>query len=94
MGSVVFPEADVKVYLVAQPRCRAMRRQRELAAGGREVDLAVIENEMTRRDTYDSDRRHSPLVVPEGAVTIDTTDLTIDQQVARVVGLAERMKGV
>ena len=85
IGSVVFPGADVKIYLDAGLRCRALRRKKELESGGESVELGKMEEDIKSRDTYDSSREHSPLVVPEGAVIIDTTDLTIEQQVDRVI---------
>lgn len=85
IGSVVFPNADVKIYLDADIKCRARRRQKELKARGRQVALEKLEQDIRARDAYDSGREHSPLVVPEGAVIVDTTDLTIDEQVERVL---------
>jgi cytidylate kinase len=85
IGSVVFPDAEVKIYLDADLSARALRRKKELEAKGEAVDIAGIEKDMSARDAYDSGRRHSPLVVPDGAVIVDTTDLTIDGQVERVL---------
>ena len=85
MGSVVFPGADVKIYLSASLRCRAERRRSELAACGEKASLAAVEEDIRRRDVRDSSREHSPLVVPQGAIEVDTTDLTIEEQVERVL---------
>lgn len=93
IGSVVFPDAETKIYLDADIGCRAARRKKELEAKGTEVTLEKMEQEIGARDAYDSQRQHSPLVVPEGAVVIDTTDLTIDEQVERVVAEAGRATG-
>jgi cytidylate kinase len=93
MGSVVFPQADLKVYLEAGLACRAARRRKELEAAGRAADLDTVRNEIKARDEFDSSREHSPLVVPDGAVVIDTTDLTIEEQVERVVEEVGRKKG-
>ena len=82
IGSVVLPDADLKVYLTASDAERARRRASETgqaAADGVAADLA-------RRDHVDSSRAASPLVVADGAVVIDTTDLTIDEVVDEVVG--------
>ena len=79
-GSVVFPRADLKVYLDATPAVRAERRQRE--AGG---DLAEIERAMAQRDAEDRARPVGPLVRPEGAVGIDTSALTIEEVVDRIL---------
>ena len=94
MGSVVFPEADLKVYLDAGLKCRAARRKRELEAAGMPADLDAVSRDILARDSRDSSRAHSPLVVPDGAVMIDTTDLTIEEQVERVLDeVAKRMEG-
>ena len=85
IGSVVFPQAEVKIYLEADLNCRAARRQRDLAQVGSPADPSKVEQEISARDRYDSTREHSPLVVPEGAVIIDNTDLTIEEQVDRVI---------
>jgi len=85
IGSVVFPDADVKIYLDADLRCRAGRRKKELEAAGTSVELERIVREIKARDQYDSSREHSPLVVPRGSVLIDTTGLSIDEQVSKVI---------
>ena len=82
MGSVVFPEAEFKFYLDADPEERAKRRLKELVAKGliqRETpeDLQDILADIKRRDQYDSSRSMSPLCVPEDATVIDTTRLTV-----------------
>lgn len=84
IGSVVFPEAAVKIFLEADATIRAERRARET---GQELDAAFAEQE--RRDHRDSSRPDSPLTIPEGATVVDTSSLNIDQVVDRVVQLAE-----
>jgi cytidylate kinase len=88
IGSVVLPWADVKVYLDASVGVRARRRQAELAAAGATVAVEEVERDLLRRDTLDSSREESPLVRPIGAWVVDTSGLTIDEQVLRVVTLA------
>ncbi len=83
IGSVVFPDASLKVYLTASPEVRAARR----AAEDDTVDVAAVAADIRRRDTVDSGRVASPLVEAEGSVVVDTSDLTIDQVVDRVVAL-------
>ncbi len=83
VGTVVAPDADLKVFLVADPAERARRRAAELGADARTV-LA----EQAIRDARDSEREHSPLVAAPDAVTIDTTGLTIEQVVEQIAGLA------
>jgi len=94
MGSVVFPDAEVKIYLEADVKSRASRRQRDLLAAGVATDVAKVEEDLTARDRRDSSREHSPLCVPPGAVVVDTTRLTIDQQVERVLEVVrEKTRG-
>ena len=86
MGTVVFPDADVKIFLVAGLEERARRRL--LQDSGREPTSAEIEEEaqrIERRDQADQSRRHSPLMRPADAVEVDTTGLPFDEQVAVIV---------
>jgi len=87
IGTVVVPDAAVKVFLTASPEARAARRAEEL--GG---DAATVLAEQVIRDQRDSEREHSPLRAADDAVTIDTTDLTFEQSVDRVVSLVEAAK--
>ena len=82
IGSVVFPEADLKVYLDARPGVRAMRRALERGEDPTEVARAI-----ERRDRLDSTRDTSPLTVPPGAVVVDTSEMTFEEVVDRVAGL-------
>lgn len=91
MGTVVFPEADLKVYLTADLQTRARRRLAERGETDPAPDL--LEAEMARlseRDERDSGREVAPLRQAEDAVAIDTSGLTFDQQVSRIVDLARR----
>jgi len=87
IGTVVAPAAEVKVFLTASPEARAVRRAAELG-----VDRATVLAEQTIRDQRDSDREHSPLRTAPDAVTVDTTDLSLDEVVARVVALVDRAR--
>lgn len=87
IGTVVAPEAEVKVYMVANPEARAERRHRELVARGEDVTVDEVADEIGRRDARDSTRKASPLRQAEDAITLDTTELSIDEQVERVVAL-------
>ena len=82
IGSVVFPDATLKIFLDARPEVRASRRAVET---GR--DHASVMEDLGRRDHLDSTRAVSPLTIPEDAVVIDTSDLRFDEVVARVVEL-------
>lgn len=88
IGSVVFPNAEVKVYLIADINERARRRMEDLKVQGESVTVDDMVQRITERDKLDSEREASPLIKPEGAVEIDTTDLTIDEQVDRIIKLA------
>jgi len=85
IGSVVFPDAVLKVYLTADPEVRAQRRAAEMG----DVDAARIAAEIERRDAMDRNREHNPLVTPDGAVTVDTTGLSIDDVLNLLVSLVE-----
>jgi len=82
MGSVVFPEAEVKFYLDADARERAKRRYLELAAKDARVDQMSVREEMEKRDRDDSERALAPLVCPEGAWRVDTTGKSIEEVVS------------
>jgi len=88
IGTVVFPDADLKIYLVASIEERARRRHAELAARGTEADLDAIAREIEERDRRDSTRTDSPLRRADDAVLVDTTGLSIAEQVDKVVSLA------
>lgn len=83
IGSVVAPDAEVKVFLTATPEERARRRAAELGA-----DYETVLAEQLIRDQRDISREHSPLVAADGAVTIDSTGLSREQVVAQIVELA------
>lgn len=87
IGTVVLPDADVKVYLTASSATRAKRRYLELQEKGEEADLAVIEQDIIDRDYRDMHREHSPLRQAEDAVLLDSSDLTIEEVVERITAL-------
>jgi len=87
IGSVVWPDAEVKVYLTADAGARAARRAAE--EGG--SDLAATERSLRDRDRIDSGRAAAPLVMPDGAVQVDTTGYTLEEVIDLVVGLAQRV---
>jgi len=92
-GSIVFPEATIRFYLDADPRVRALRRVRQLSASGMEVDVAEVTEDIRRRDQIDSTRSDGPLICPEGAIIIDTSELEVDQVVDRMVRAVEDRMG-
>ncbi len=79
MGTVVFPEANLKIYLYASAQERAMRRFLQLKEKGNDVSLAKVVDELTERDARDTARTHSPLKPAEDSEQIDTTGLTVVQ---------------
>jgi cytidylate kinase len=85
IGTAVFPDADVKFYVDADPRRRAMRRREELRAAGVESDLEAVEAEIRERDRLDSTRTDSPLTRAPGSVHLDTTALTPEEVVERLL---------
>lgn len=91
IGTVVFPNADLKIFMKAEPRARAQRRLKEFLEKSINVSLESLEQEILERDTIDSSREHSPLKKAEDAVEIDTTHMTIDQQVEFIVKKAQEI---
>ncbi len=85
IGTVVFPRAEFKFYVTADYETRAARRQWDLKQLGIERSLQVIVEDLKRRDIKDSQREHSPLTKPEDAIEIDTTKLTIQEQINTIV---------
>lgn len=94
MGTVIFPGARLKVFLTATAAERAARRHKQLKDKGLNVSLADLSREIAERDQRDSTRQVSPLVAAADAITLDSTGLTPEEVVARVLSLArERIKG-
>ncbi len=82
IGSVVFPDADLKVYLTAAPEVRAGRRSREVT----DLDYETVAADIARRDALDQGRDDSPLVEADDALVVDTTDRTVDEIVDELLG--------
>lgn len=87
VGTVVAPDAAVKVYLTASPEERARRRAAELG-----TDVGTVLRDQALRDAQDMDREHSPLMAAPGAVELDTSGLSVDEVVERIVELVERTR--
>jgi cytidylate kinase len=85
MGTVVFPDAPVKVFVTASAEERALRRHKQLISKGISVTLESLLRELKDRDARDTARTAAPLVAAADATILDTTDLTIDEAVARVL---------
>ncbi len=89
IGTVVFPDAELKIFMNADPLVRAQRRQQELLGKGELVDLEEILENIKKRDIIDTTREESPLRKAPDAHVVDTTYITLDEQVERVVLLAD-----
>jgi cytidylate kinase len=87
IGTVVFPDAQVKVYLTASPYERARRRVGDRAAAGHEADIDEVARNIASRDEIDSKRAVSPLSVADDAHVVDTTDLTVSDVVDLIANL-------
>ncbi|WP_300037920.1 (d)CMP kinase [uncultured Roseobacter sp.] len=92
IGTVICPQAEVKLFVTASAEVRAQRRYAELVAGGSEVSPAQVLADVRERDARDRDRAAAPLKPAPDAVTIDTSDMTIDQAVTRAIGAVERAR--
>ncbi len=87
MGTVVFPDAHIKIYLTASAQERALRRQKQLKKQGISASLDSLLKEIEARDSRDENRAISPLRPAEDAVLVDSTDLSIDEVVHQIVSL-------
>ena len=85
IGTIVFPDAKFKFFLVADDFVRARRRQLDLIAIGEDKSIAVLVEEIRQRDFLDSERSNSPLLKADDAIEIDTSKMTFDEQVAFMV---------
>lgn len=89
-GSVVFPDAEVKIYLDADERVRALRRQKELVGRGKDVPLEQLLEEIRCRDKSDRSRAVGPLKAADDAVVVDTSNMTIDEVVRHLTELVKQ----
>ena len=89
IGTCVLPNANLKIYLTASSEVRAKRRYDELVAKGQECDLAQIKADIEERDYRDMHREISPLKQADDAILVDTSNMTIDEVVTKILELAE-----
>lgn len=89
IGTCVLPKAQAKIYLTASAKVRALRRFQELKAKEQECSLEEIQKEIEDRDYRDMHREHSPLTQAEDAVLVDTSAMTIEQVIDRIIQIAE-----
>lgn len=92
IGTCVLPNAQLKIYLTASSRVRALRRFNELQAKGEACDLDVIEADIIDRDYRDMHREISPLKQAADAILVDSSDMTIEEVVDKIISLAEKVK--
>ncbi len=92
MGTVVFPDAELKIFLVASPEERALRRYNQLKERGISVTLSDLIKELRERDRRDQERTVAPLKPAEDAIRIDTDRLNVDQVVERIIAEIKRKK--
>ena len=93
IGTIVFPNADFKFFLIADMEVRAKRRLLELEAMGEITTLSKLINDIEKRDRLDSSRDHSPLIQAEYAILIDTSGITIDDQINKIIKIITKGKG-
>ncbi len=91
IGTIVFPKAELKIFMLANERERAERRKKELVAKGVDITIDDLIKEIVERDRIDSEREMSPLRKAEDAIELDTTQLTIEQQVEFIVAKAKKI---
>jgi cytidylate kinase len=94
IGSIILPDAEVKVFLTASPEVRALRRQAELAAAGEEASIEEVRRIEAEDDRTAMTREVAPLRVAPDAVVIDSTQATVDQVVEQILALVRRARGL
>ena len=92
IGSVVFPKADFKFFLTADIDIRSQRRKNELEKIGEDLAIDEIKASLQKRDLIDSSRDVSPLMRPEDSIEIDSTNLTIDEQIEKIMKIIKNNK--
>jgi cytidylate kinase len=92
IGTVIAPDADVKIFVTAEPRVRARRRAAELRAGGQPADEAEILADIMRRDERDRSRAVAPLQAANNAIELDTSNLDIEAAVGAAIRIVERAR--
>lgn len=93
IGSVVLPNADVKIFLTASVKARALRRHAELKEKGKDISLEQVEQEIIKRDELDSTREIAPLKKADDAILVDTTNMTIDEVCEHIIKIVKDKVG-
>jgi cytidylate kinase len=92
IGTVICPDADVKIFVTAQPEVRARRRATEYRASGKDIDEATVLADIRKRDERDSNRSASPLKQADDAHLLDTTNLDVEAAVASAIAIVEKSR--
>ena len=90
IGTVVFPNADFKFFLIADEKVRAKRRQDDLKKIGEQKSIDNVTRDIIKRDYKDSNRKHSPLIRSENAIIIDTSNLVINKVIDKIVNIVNK----
>ncbi|MCR9129378.1 MAG: (d)CMP kinase [Alphaproteobacteria bacterium] len=93
IGTVIAPDADVKLFITASEEARAWRRQAELVNRGEEIDFETVLGQLRQRDARDASRADAPMLKADDAVQIDTTDMTIEEAIQAAIGVVEAQRG-
>jgi cytidylate kinase len=93
IGTVICPDADVKLFVTASAEVRAERRYQELAGRGENTDFETVLEDVKARDARDSERAVAPLVAADDAITVDTSDMSIDEAVAAAIAAVDSKHG-
>lgn len=91
IGTVVFPNAELKIFMIASLEARGIRRSEELKNSGITIDAVTVSKQLEDRDKYDSSRENSPLTKADDAIIVDTSGLSIEEQTNIVVNLAKQI---
>ena len=92
MGSVIFPQAQLKVFLTADAKIRAQRRYKQLIAKGISANIDILTKDLVERDLRDTQRETAPLIQSEDAFLLDTSDQTIEEAVNRILGWYQQVE--
>ncbi len=93
IGTVICPEAEVKLFVTASPEVRAERRFKELRGAGHDTDLATVLADVRSRDARDADRATAPMIAAADALVLDTSRMSVDQAVAAAVAAVQVVRG-
>ena len=94
IGTVVFPDAEIKLFMTAPPDTRAQRRYKELITKGDAVSYEEILQNVVERDHLDSTRKDSPLIKAEDAIEIDNSDLGLNEQFDKIYALVKSLSSI